>query len=64
LIIDLCLIAGATQLNSSLLTISVIAILLPNAFRFAVTPQSDPDAGLDILKVSHGVRSFLPVSAH
>ncbi|KAJ7892005.1 calcium/proton exchanger [Mycena leptocephala] len=51
--------ASATQLNSSLLTISVIAILLPNAFRFAVTPQSDPDAGLDILKVSHGVALIL-----
>jgi Ca2+:H+ antiporter len=53
--IDVSLITGATQLNSSLLTISVIAILLPNAFRFAVTLQSDPDAGQDILKVSHGV---------
>ncbi|KAJ7832665.1 Calcium/proton exchanger [Mycena olivaceomarginata] len=51
--------ASATQLNSSLLTISVIAILLPNAFRFAVTPQSDSDAGEDILKVSHGVALIL-----
>ncbi|KAJ7901427.1 Sodium/calcium exchanger protein-domain-containing protein [Mycena leptocephala] len=51
--------ASATQLNSSLLTISVIAILLPNAFRFAVTAQSDPDAGQDILKVSHGVALIL-----
>ncbi|KAJ7192646.1 Sodium/calcium exchanger protein-domain-containing protein [Mycena pura] len=51
--------ASATQLNSSLLTISVIAILLPNAFRFAVTPLSDPDAGQDILKVSHGVALIL-----
>ncbi|KAJ7687898.1 Sodium/calcium exchanger protein-domain-containing protein, partial [Mycena olivaceomarginata] len=51
--------ASATQLNSSLLTISVIAILLPNAFRFAVTLQSDPDAGQDILKVSHGVALIL-----
>ncbi|KAK7033071.1 Calcium/proton exchanger [Favolaschia claudopus] len=50
---------GATQLNSSLLTISVIAILLPNAFRFSVTPQSDPDSGQDILKVSHGVALIL-----
>jgi Ca2+:H+ antiporter len=49
------LITGATQLNSSLLTISVIAVLLPNAFRFSVTSASDPDAGQDILKVSHGV---------
>ncbi|KAF7330512.1 hypothetical protein MVEN_02490700 [Mycena venus] len=51
--------ASATQLNSSLLTISVIAILLPNAFRFSVTTQSDPDAGQDILKVSHGVALIL-----
>ncbi|KAJ7903596.1 Calcium/proton exchanger [Mycena olivaceomarginata] len=43
------------KLNSSLLTISVIAVLLPNAFRFSVTSASDPDAGQDILKVSHGV---------
>ncbi|KAF7359886.1 Ca(2+)/H(+) antiporter [Mycena venus] len=51
--------ASATQLNSSLLTISVIAILLPNAFRFAVTKASDPDAGEDVLKVSHGVALIL-----
>ncbi|KAJ7363973.1 Calcium/proton exchanger [Mycena albidolilacea] len=51
--------ASATQLNSSLLTISVIAVLLPNAFRFSVTSASDPDAGQDILKVSHGVALIL-----
>ncbi|KAJ7773205.1 calcium/proton exchanger [Mycena metata] len=47
--------ASATQLNSSLLTISVIAVLLPAAFRFSVTNETDPDSLNDILKVSHGV---------
>ncbi|KAJ6599276.1 calcium/proton exchanger [Mycena vulgaris] len=51
--------ASATQLNSSLLTISVIAVLLPAAFRFSVTSASHPDSGQDILKVSHGVALIL-----
>ncbi|KAF7312323.1 hypothetical protein MIND_00245400 [Mycena indigotica] len=51
--------ASATQLNSSLLTISVIAVLLPAAFRFTVNANSDPDAGQDILKFSHGVALIL-----
>ncbi|KAJ7637708.1 Sodium/calcium exchanger protein-domain-containing protein [Mycena polygramma] len=51
--------ASATQLNSSLLTISVIAVLLPAAFRFSITTTSDPDSGNDILKVSHGVALIL-----
>ncbi|KAJ7626550.1 Calcium/proton exchanger [Mycena polygramma] len=51
--------ASATQLNSSLLTISVIAVLLPAAFRFSVTTASDPNSGADILKVSHGVALIL-----
>jgi len=51
--------ASATQLNSSLLTISVIAVLLPAAFRFSVTQTSDPNSGDDILKVSHGVALIL-----
>ncbi|CAK5268737.1 unnamed protein product, partial [Mycena citricolor] len=51
--------ASATQLNSSLLTISVIAVLLPAAFRFSVTATSDPDPGLDILRFSHGVAIIL-----
>ncbi|KAJ7274457.1 calcium/proton exchanger [Mycena haematopus] len=51
--------ASATQLNSSLLTISVIAVLLPAAFRFSVTTTSDPNSGDDILKVSHGVALIL-----
>ncbi|KAJ7494674.1 Sodium/calcium exchanger protein-domain-containing protein [Mycena galericulata] len=51
--------ASATQLNSSLLTISVIAVLLPAAFRFSVTPDSDPNSGQDILQLSHGVAIIL-----
>lgn len=46
----------ATQLNSSLLTLSVIAVLLPAAFHMNVTGSTDSDEGQDILKVSHGVR--------
>ncbi|EEB99163.1 hypothetical protein MPER_01209, partial [Moniliophthora perniciosa FA553] len=49
----------ATQLNSSLLTISVIAVLLPAAFHMNVTPQSDNDESQDILKMSHGVAIML-----
>jgi Ca2+:H+ antiporter len=46
---------GATQLNSSLLTISVIAVLLPAAFQFATTTLSVAQENRDILSVSHGV---------
>jgi Ca2+:H+ antiporter len=63
---------GATQLNSSLLTLSVIAVLLPAAFHSAVQPTissdgiiSDPltDAqeGHDILAISHGASGFFLV---
>ncbi|CAE6465827.1 unnamed protein product [Rhizoctonia solani] len=51
--------AGAAQLNSSLLAISVIAVLLPAAFHFATNQQLDPDEGLDILRMSHGVAIVL-----
>ncbi|KAG9081282.1 hypothetical protein FRC06_005671, partial [Ceratobasidium sp. 370] len=51
--------ASAAQLNSSLLTISVIAVLLPAAFHFAVNTNSDPDEGFDILHMSHGVAIVL-----
>ena len=51
--------AGAAQLNSSLLTISVIAVLLPAAFHFAVNTNTDPDEGYDILRMSHGVAIIL-----
>lgn len=49
---------SATQLNSSLLTISVIAVLLPAAFHLAVD-NTDTSEGADILKVSHGVAIIL-----
>lgn len=49
----------STQLNSSLLTISVIAVLLPAAFHFSVDGVANNDETSDILHVSHGVR--LPV---
>ncbi|KAK7454642.1 hypothetical protein VKT23_011395 [Stygiomarasmius scandens] len=51
--------AVATQLNSSLLTISVIAVLLPAAFHLNVNPDSDSDEQQDILKMSHGVALIL-----
>ncbi|KAJ8072705.1 hypothetical protein PM082_016264 [Marasmius tenuissimus] len=55
--------AAATQLNSSLLTISVIAVLLPAAFHLNVNvqgqPSSDDDESQDILKMSHGVAILL-----
>ncbi|KAF9069233.1 calcium/proton exchanger [Rhodocollybia butyracea] len=51
--------AVATQLNSSLLTLSVIAVLLPAAFQMNVTTTTDPDSAQDILKISHGVALIL-----
>ncbi|KJA22895.1 hypothetical protein HYPSUDRAFT_87039 [Hypholoma sublateritium FD-334 SS-4] len=55
--------ASATQLNSSLLTISVIAVLLPAAFHFSntttTTPLSTGSEGKAILSVSHGVAIIL-----
>lgn len=52
------LVIVAAQLNSSLLTISVIAVLLPGAFHMALQQGGD-EATLDqeILKTSHGVRN-------
>lgn len=47
------------QLNSSLLTISVIAVLLPGAFHMALQGQpaySELSTDYNILKTSHGVR--------
>ena len=53
---------GATQLNSSLLTVSVIAVLLPAAFHFAVGQQTPDSTEIpDILSVSRAVR--IPFSA-
>lgn len=72
LVLGMCFFAGglkyseqgfgisATQLNSSLLTISVIGVLLPAAFHFAADPQLDnPTEAADILSVSHGVAIIL-----
>ena len=58
-------VAGAVQLNSSLLTLSVIALLLPAAFHNAVQPTdgidplTDKQEGHDILSISHGVSRSL-----
>ena len=54
---------AATQVHSSLLSISVGAVLLPAAFHFALTYTKDGDADDvslqqqkdDILRMSHGV---------
>ncbi|KAH8109579.1 calcium/proton exchanger [Phellopilus nigrolimitatus] len=60
--------SSASQINSSLLTLSVIAVLLPGAFHLAVQPDaSDPthdpltdgQEGADIKKLSHGVAIIL-----
>ncbi|KAJ3754380.1 calcium proton exchanger [Lentinula raphanica] len=71
LVLGMCFFAGgvrfseqgfglvASQLNSSLLTIAVIAVLLPAAFYYNVTTQTDSDEGQDLLKVSHGVALIL-----
>jgi Ca2+:H+ antiporter len=55
---------GATQLNSSLLTLSVIAVLLPAAFHSTaqpsngVDPLTDAQEAHDILAVSRGASGF------
>ncbi|KAF8899949.1 Sodium/calcium exchanger protein-domain-containing protein [Gymnopilus junonius] len=72
LVLGMCFFAGglkyseqgfgvsASQLNSSLLTISVIAVLLPAAFHINADPTlSDQQEGHDILAVSHGVAVIL-----
>ncbi|KAI0064753.1 calcium/proton exchanger [Artomyces pyxidatus] len=80
LVLGMCFFAGGTrfseqgfgvsavQLNSSLLTLSVIALLIPAAFHLAVQPQSDDPSfdpltnaqeGHDILAISHGVAIIL-----
>ncbi|EMD34141.1 hypothetical protein CERSUDRAFT_141642 [Gelatoporia subvermispora B] len=68
LVLGMCFFAGgtrfseqgfgqaATQLNSSLLTVSVIAVLLPAAFHFVATDNNEAH---DILSVSHGVAIIL-----
>ncbi|KAH7927949.1 calcium/proton exchanger [Leucogyrophana mollusca] len=74
LVLGMCFFAGglrfseqgfgqsAVQLNSSLLTISVIAVLLPGAFHFALSQNTSQDEGTidqEILKTSHGVAIIL-----
>jgi len=73
LVLGMCFFAGgvkyqeqgfgtsASQLNSSLLTISVIAVLLPAAFHFSATDLSDAEESRDILAVSRGTAVILLV---
>lgn len=57
----------ASQLNSSLLLMAVIAMLIPSAFHFAITTSStgeglaltSAEEGQDLLKMSHGVAILL-----
>ncbi|KAG9307906.1 Calcium/proton exchanger [Chiua virens] len=52
----------AAQMNTSLLTISVIAVLLPSAFVMALSGSSDEDSAFihqQILAMSHGVAIIL-----
>ncbi len=50
----------ATQLDSSLLAISVISVLLPAAYHFSVVNAIQNDETSDILNVSHGVGLPVP----
>ncbi|KAL4072578.1 Sodium/calcium exchanger protein-domain-containing protein [Scleroderma yunnanense] len=74
LVLGMCFFAGglrfseqgfgsvAAQLNSSLLTISVIGVLLPGAFHMALQGSQDLDEAVldqNILKTSHGVAIIL-----
>ncbi|KAJ8589017.1 Calcium/proton exchanger [Rhizopogon salebrosus TDB-379] len=74
LVLGMCFFAGgmrfseqgfgqsAVQLNSSLLTISVIAVLLPGAFQMALQGQStynEETTDYEILYTSHGVAVIL-----
>ncbi|KAG1797004.1 calcium/proton exchanger [Suillus plorans] len=73
LVLGMCFFAGglrfseqgfgqsAVQLNVSLLTISVIAVLLPGAFHMALQGPGYDELSTDynILKTSHGVRRLL-----
>ncbi|KAI0822456.1 calcium/proton exchanger [Trametes gibbosa] len=72
LVLGMCFFAGGTrfseqgfgisvtQLNSSLLLLSVIAVLIPAAFHFTAGEQiDDPKEAKDILAVSHGTAIIL-----
>ena len=49
----------AAQLNSSLLIMSVIAILIPAGFHAAFSNLSDKVEGPDVLKMSRGIAVIL-----
>jgi hypothetical protein len=55
---------GAAQVNSCLLTLSVIAVLLPGGFNNALQSRGDTNPAKNprevdyILSISHGVRGF------
>ena len=58
--------SAATQIHSSLLSLSVGAVLLPAAFHFTLTYRSGESVGAsieeqkqDILRMSHGVSNLL-----
>ncbi|KAK4684039.1 Ca2+:H+ antiporter, partial [Tremellales sp. Uapishka_1] len=79
LVLGMCFFAGGTrfqeqhikttasQLNSSLLLIAVIAVLIPSAFHFSITTSADGSGlaltsaqeGTDLLAMSHGVAILL-----
>ncbi|PBL03704.1 hypothetical protein ARMGADRAFT_1070209 [Armillaria gallica] len=71
LVLGMCFFAGgtkfqeqgfaqmATQLNSSLLAISVIAVLLPAVLHFSVVDNTENNETFDILSVSHGTSIIL-----
>lgn len=74
LVLGMCLFAGGTRfaeqeilatsanLNGSLLTIAIIAILIPAAFHFALrtsTTVTDAVEQRDLLEMSHGVAIVL-----
>jgi len=56
------MISAATQIHSSLLSISVGALLLPAAYHFAISGGKDSgshEQKVDILKMSYGVSNAL-----
>jgi len=75
LVLGMCFFAGglrfseqgfgisAVQIQSSLLTLSVVAVLIPAAFHFVVGAATNTDSteGPDLLAVSHGVAIILLV---
>lgn len=65
LVVNICSTA-ATQVHSSLLSISVGAVLLPAAYHFSIsggTNIASFEQRLDILQMSHGVRFCLYIGS-